>query len=347
MIRLARATGDDYYLRTHAREPRAASASSSRAHDGDFDAMKGMASERYYQTDCFAAEGHAAARSRTPGATASSSTAARTRWSSACEDASRTGSCWGVATSAYQIEGSPDADGHGPSIWDRLRRRERRHAARSPATTTAAGARTCELMASLGVNAYRFSLAWPRLFPDGRRREQRGFDHYDRLLDALLERGIEPLVTLYHWDLPRALEERAAGATATRPSASPSTPPRASRPTATACRCWVTINEPWIVGLLGYLHGLHAPGVKDDAPRRGDVFHHLLLAHGRAVAGARASDAAQHRGRSTASSPHYPRGRPGRRERGAASDGYVNRWFLDPVLQGLVPGRHAGASTRS
>jgi beta-glucosidase len=115
---------------------------------------------------------------------------------------------WGVATSAFQIEGSLDADGRGPSIWDDF-----------PSDAGETGAVACDhyrrwrddvdLIAELGVNAYRFSIAWPRILPDGEGRvEQRGVDHYSRLIDALLERGVEPVVTLYHWDLPARYDWR-------------------------------------------------------------------------------------------------------------------------------------------
>ena len=122
------------------------------------------------------------------------------------------GFLWGVATSAYQIEGSPDADGKGPSIWDTF--------THLPGRIDGGGTgdvacdhyrrwrRDLDLLGELGVGAYRFSIAWPRLFPTGRGPvERRGLDHYSRLVDALLERGIEPIVTLYHWDLPQALED--------------------------------------------------------------------------------------------------------------------------------------------
>ena len=130
-----------------------------------------------------------------------------------------------------------------------------------------------DLLASLDVNAYRFSIAWPRMG------DPRGVAHYDRLIDGLLERGIEPVVTLYHWDLPRGLDWRERE-TAER-----------FAEFATICyeaygdrvSWWLTINEPWIVGLLGFLYGLHAPGVKDDLRAEVTVFHHLLLAHGLAV----------------------------------------------------------------
>jgi beta-glucosidase len=247
------------------------------------------------------------------------------------------GFLWGVSTSAFQIEGSLDADGRGPSIWDAF-------AGASGDT----GAVACdhyrrwpqdvELLAALGVNAYRFSLAWPRLFPDGRRREERGFAHYDRLLDALVDRGIEPVVTLYHWDLPQALQDR--GGWLARDTAERFAEYAAAAFDAYGDRVplWLTVNEPWIVGLLGYLHGLHAPGVKDDVRGEVTVFHHLLLAHGLAV---RAYRAGGHGGRIGAApnlAPHYPASDdPADVEAALASDGYVNRWFLDALFRGAYP----------
>jgi beta-glucosidase len=247
------------------------------------------------------------------------------------------GFLWGVSTSAYQIEGSIEADGRGPSIWDRF-----------TGESGDTGEIACDhyrrwredvgLLGELNVNAYRFSLAWPRLFPDGRRREQRGFDHYDRLLDALLERGIEPVVTLYHWDLPQALEDE--GGWRSRDTVQRFTE------YAAACfeaygdrvRWWLTINEPWIIGLLGYLHGLHAPCYRDDVLGEVTVFHHLLLAHGQAVEAYRASGADGRIGLAPNLAPHYPAtGDPADVDASHASDGYVNRWFLDAIFRGAYP----------
>lgn len=233
---------------------------------------------------------------------------------------------WGVATSAFQIEGSLDADGRGKSIWDDF-----------PSDAGETGAVACdhyrrwrddvELIAELGVDAYRFSIAWPRLLPDGRGRvEQRGVDHYSRLIDALLERGIEPVVTLYHWDLPASLDWRDRD-TAQR-----------FAEYAQICfdsygdrvKWWLTINEPWIVGLLGFLHGLHAPGIKGDVRAEVTVFHHLLLAHGLATQAYRGGDGEI--GIALNLSPHYPASDdPADLEVTRASDEYVNRWFLDPL----------------
>ena len=247
------------------------------------------------------------------------------------------GFLWGVSTSAFQIEGSLDADGRGPSIWDDF-----------PGESGDTGDRACDhyrrwredvdLLTELNVNAYRFSLAWPRLFPDGRRREQRGFDHYDRLLDALLERGIKPVVTLYHWDLPLALEQE--GGWRSRDTAA------RFAEFATDCylafgdrvKWWLTINEPWIVGLLGYLHGLHAPGHRDDVLGEVTVFHHLLLAHGLATQAYRAAGHEGRIGLAPNLSPHYPASDdPADVEVTHASDGYVNRWFLDAICRGAYP----------
>jgi beta-glucosidase len=243
----------------------------------------------------------------------------------------REGFLWGAATSAFQIEGSLDADGRGPSIWDDF-----------PSEAGETGAVACdhyrrweqdvELLASLGVNAYRFSIAWPRIVPAGSGPvEQRGIDHYSRLIDALLDRGIEPVVTLYHWDLPAALDWRKRD-TAER-----------FAEYAQICfaaygdrvRWWLTINEPWIVGLLGFLHGLHAPGIRGDVRAEVTVFHHLLLAHGLAV---EAFSGTGRIGLAPNLSPHYPASDdPADVEVTWASDGYVNRWFLDAIYKGRYP----------
>jgi beta-glucosidase len=240
------------------------------------------------------------------------------------------GFLWGVGTSSFQIEGALDADGRGPSIWDDF--------AGEDGDT---GAVACDhyrrwredldLLLQLGVNAYRFSIAWPRLFPDARRREQRGFDHYDRLVDGLLERGITPVVTLYHWDLPRVLDW-----------ADRDTVERFAE-YAAACfdaygdrvDWWITINEHWIVMLLGYQLGLHAPGRKDHR-QAVEVAHNLLLAHGRAVQELRPRLPDAKVGIAFALAPHYAESDADEDVR-RGSDGYVNRWFLDAALKGSFP----------
>jgi beta-glucosidase len=253
------------------------------------------------------------------------------------------GFLWGVSTSAYQIEGAVDTDGRGASIWDTY--------SHTPGAIDGGGTgdiacdhyrrwrEDVDLIASLGVNAYRFSIAWPRLFPEGGgRRESRGFDHYSRLIDALLDRGIRPVVTLYHWDLPQALED--TGGWRNRETAA------RFAEYADACfeaygdrvDLWLTVNEPWIVGLLGYLHGLHAPGYSDDVLGEVTVFHHLLLAHGLAVGAFRDRCGKGWIGAAPNLAPHYPASYSAEDAAASrASDGYVNRWFLDALFRGAYP----------
>jgi beta-glucosidase len=246
------------------------------------------------------------------------------------------GFLWGVATSAYQIEGAVAEDGRVPSIWDTY--------SHTPGKIDGGGTgdvacdhyhrwrEDLDLIASLNQKAYRFSIAWPRMG------DPRGVAHYDRLIDGLHERGIEPVVTLYHWDLPQSLED--AGGWRNRDTV--------ERFVEYAQQCfdaygdrvdwWLTINEPWIIGLLGYLHGLHAPGYKDDVLGEVTVFHHLMLAHGRAVEAYRETGQSGKIGFAPNLSPHYPASdSEADREVTWASDGYVNRWFLDPVFSGSYP----------
>jgi beta-glucosidase len=245
---------------------------------------------------------------------------------------------WGTSTSSYQVEGAVHADGRGESVWDRFCRAP--GAVENGDTGDVAcdqyhrGAEDIALMAALGTDAHRFSLAWPRIQPDGSGRfEQRGLDHYDRFIDGLLGQGIEPLVTLYHWDLPQALQD--AGGWRER-----STAERFAEYAAVCheafgdrVRDWVTINEPWIVGLLGHQLGLHAPGEK-DLRACATVMHHLLLGHGLAAGELHRGGRQDTRtGIAYSLFPHTPAdpSDPADVAAAAHSDGYVNRWFLDPV----------------
>ncbi|HEX6443617.1 MAG TPA: GH1 family beta-glucosidase [Streptosporangiales bacterium] len=252
------------------------------------------------------------------------------------------GFLWGVATSAYQVEGSVRADGRGESIWDRFSHEPGRIDGGDTGDVAcdhyARWREDVDLMTELGVNAYRFSIAWPRLFPTGAGPvERRGLDHYDRLLDALLDKGITPIVTLYHWDLPQALQDR--GGWRDRATVDRFADYARTCFDAYGDRVdwWVTQNEPWIVGLLGHRLGLHAPGERDLAASV-TVMHHLLLAHGRASAALRASDHPGRAGVAQALFPNYPAtDSPEDRAAAYASDGYVNRWVLDPLFRGEYP----------
>jgi beta-glucosidase len=244
---------------------------------------------------------------------------------------------WGAATSSYQVEGAVAADGRGESIWDRFctvpgaveRGDTGEHACDHYRRFT----EDADLMRAMHLNAYRFSLAWPRIVPDGTGPvERRGLDHYDRLLDALLERGITPLATLYHWDLPQPLQDR--GGWRARDTAARFADYAALCFDAFGDRIhdWITINEPWIVGVLGHQLGLHAPGEQDLA---GSVqaMHHLLLGHGLAAQALAATGREGARaGIAYSLFPHTPAGDdPADATAAHGSDGYVNRWFLDPV----------------
>jgi beta-glucosidase len=190
---------------------------------------------------------------------------------------------YGVATSAYQIEGSVAADGRGPSIWDTF------CAGRGHIADGSDGAVACdsyarsaedlELLAELHVTAYRFSIAWPRVQPDGKGPvERRGLDYYERLVDGLLDRGMRPFPTLYHWDLPQPLED--AGGWPARDTALRF----ADYAGAVAERLgdriehWATVNEPWCSAFLGYAAGVHAPGRREPEAAYAAA-HHLLLGH--------------------------------------------------------------------
>jgi beta-glucosidase len=245
------------------------------------------------------------------------------------------GFTWGVSTSAYQVEGAVDEDGRVPSIWDTF--------THTPGKIEGGGTgdvacdnyhrwrEDLDLIAGLDASAYRFSIAWPRLH------DPRGVAHYDRLIDGLLERGIEPLVTLYHWDLPQSLEDE--GGWLNR-----NTVERFAEYAATCfdaygdrVRRWITINEPWIVGLLGYRLGLHAPGHR-NVREEVTAFHHLLLAHGRAVQELRAAKHDGLAGITNSLMPHYPfSDDPADAAAARGSDGYVNRFFLDSVFKGFYP----------
>ncbi|HEX5013354.1 MAG TPA: GH1 family beta-glucosidase [Candidatus Limnocylindrales bacterium] len=254
------------------------------------------------------------------------------------------GFVWGVATSAFQVEGALDKDGRGPSIWDRFCRVPGAIANGDIADVTAdhyhRWLEDVEIMAGLGVRAYRFSIAWPRIQPTGRSPvNAKGMAWYDRLVDALLERDIAPCPTLYHWDLPAAFDD--AGGWLDRSTAERFGEYSRLCFDALGDRVgtWFTINEPWVAATLGYRLGIHAPGRRDLAAAV-RASHELLRAHAAAVEAFRASGAGA-RGRIGPVlnlMPTYPAtDSDADREAAVGSDGYTNRWFLDPILRGAYP----------
>ncbi|MDG4757224.1 GH1 family beta-glucosidase [Micromonospora sp. WMMD710] len=249
---------------------------------------------------------------------------------------------WGAATSAYQIEGAAKEDGRGESIWDTFSRVPGR--TRNGDTGDVAAdhyhryAEDLDLMRDLGLRSYRFSISWPRIQPDGAGApNQRGLDFYRRLLDGLHERGIAPMATLFHWDLPQALQD--ADGWESRDTALRFADYADAVFTALGDRVpvWLTINEPKTVVQNGYLIGHHAPGRQDpDAAYL--VAHHLQLAHGLAVRALRAADGTARIGPALNLHPCYPA--DGSPEAAAAArlyDGYENRLYLDSLLKGSYP----------
>ncbi|MGH2503141.1 MAG: family 1 glycosylhydrolase, partial [Ktedonobacterales bacterium] len=199
---------------------------------------------------------------------------------------------WGTATAAYQIEGSPRADGKGESIWDRFTHTPGKIARIETGNVAADHYRLWEtdldLMRQLNLTAYRFSISWPRVFPNGYGRfNEPGLDFYARLVDGLLERGIEPFVTLYHWDLPQALQDKGGWANRDTAEAFANYAGVVARRLGDRVGHWITHNEPGVTTVLGHVTGELAPGATDPTLIL-PVTHHLLLAHGLATQAIRA-----------------------------------------------------------
>jgi beta-glucosidase len=250
---------------------------------------------------------------------------------------------WGAGTSAFQVEGSLAADGRRPSIWDTFT------AVPGAVVDGDTGAEACDhyrllvedvaLMRDLGLRAYRFSVAWPRVRPDAGPVNPAGLDFYERLVDALLEAGITPWPTLYHWDLPQSLED--AGGWPVRDTAFRFAEYAASVAERLTDRVdtWTTLNEPWCSAFLGYTGGQHAPG-RQEGPAGLRAAHHLLLGHGLATQALRAAGAREvgivlNTTRVSAHDPHDPA------DLDAAEriDALRNGVFMDPLFRSEYPAR--------
>lgn len=249
---------------------------------------------------------------------------------------------WGTATSSYQIEGAWNEDGKGESIWDRF--------AHTPGKIKngATGDIACDhyhryeddaaLMRNLGHNAYRFSISWPRILPEGTGKvNQKGLDFYSQLVDRLLDAGITPMATLYHWDLPQKLEELGGWANRDIAGWFADYTSVVAKHLGDRVGLWATLNEPQIFIVLGYYLGEHAPGVIDPT-RFFPASHHVNLAHGDAVAAIRAAAPKAKVGPVLQMPPHYPM-TDSEADRKAAwtMDGFMNRWYAEPVLLGKYP----------
>jgi beta-glucosidase len=252
------------------------------------------------------------------------------------------GFLWGAATAAFQIEGSTTVDGRSQSVWDTFCRKPGAVVNGDTGEPAADHYRKygedVELMRELGLGAYRFSTAWPRIRPDAGEPNGRGLDFYDRLVDSLLAVGIAPWATLYHWDLPQKLEDE--GGWANRDTAYRFAEYAETIVSRLGDRvaCWTTLNEPWCAAILGYAQGIHAPGRTEPRAAVAAV-HHLLLGHGLAMDVIRRHAPESKAGLTLNLFPVVPEDPESAADLEAVRrvDGLQNRLFLDPVLRGEYP----------
>ncbi|MCD0157521.1 GH1 family beta-glucosidase [Deinococcus sp. 6GRE01] len=252
------------------------------------------------------------------------------------------GFVFGVATSSYQIEGAAQEDGRSPSIWDVFCAQPGR------ISDGSSGAVACDhyhrweqdldLIAALGVDAYRFSVAWPRVIPAGRGPvNPAGLDFYERLTDGLLARGVQPHVTLYHWDLPATLQDQGGWTNRDTAYAFAEYSAAVAGRLGNRVVSYATLNEPWCSSVLSYEIGEHAPGTRDRAAAL-SAAHHLMLGHGLAMPEIRRhapqsqAGIVLNLGPQESASDHPEDIRAARH-----ADGRLNRWFLDPLLRGEYP----------
>lgn len=247
---------------------------------------------------------------------------------------------WGVSTSSFQIEGAGREDGKGESIWDRFCSQPGRIRDGSDAQVACDHyhryPQDLDMARALGVNAYRFSIAWPRILPNGRLGRgavnEAGLAFYDRLVDAMLERGLDPWCTLYHWDLPQALQDEGGWTARSTVDAFVAYTDVVTRRLGDRVKHWITHNEPWCSSMMSYWEGVHAPGGK-SLPDALQACHHILLSHGLAIPVIRRNVREAQVGITlslhpiTAASDSAADQAAVRRH-----DGLRNRWFLDPLF---------------
>jgi beta-glucosidase len=251
---------------------------------------------------------------------------------------------WGAGTYSYQVEGAANEDGRGESIWDRF------CSIPGNILNGDSGLVACDhyhryredigLMKELGVQMYHFSIAWPRIVPQGRGQiNARGLAFYDRLVDTLLESGIEPYATLYHWDLPQILQDQQGGwGSRDTAYAFAEYVDIVSRHFGDRIHNWLTLNEPAVTAFEGYEEGIHAPGLHDTR-LAWQTSHHFLLAHGLAIPIIRANGDAQTRVGITLNFTALDPATDAEEDREAVRflDGKLHRWFLDSIFRGAYP----------
>jgi len=244
---------------------------------------------------------------------------------------------WGAATASYQIEGAWNEDGKGESIWDRFSHTPGKVQDGDTGDTGCDHYHHWEedldAVKKLGLNAYRFSVAWPRILPGGRGIiNEAGLDFYSKMVDRLLKLEIEPYITLYHWDLPQKLQDEGGWVSRSVVDAFVEYTDIVTRALGDRVKNWITLNEPWVSAFVGYLEGRHAPG-HTDLHEALAASHHLLLSHGSAIPVIRRNCSNANAGITLNLTPQVPAS-PSAADRDAANwvDGYINRYFLDPLV---------------
>lgn len=250
---------------------------------------------------------------------------------------------WGSATSSYQIEGAVNEDGRGPSIWDTFSHTPGKVINGDTGDVAADHyhryVEDVAIMKNLGLHAYRFSIAWPRILPQGTGTvNAAGLDFYDRLVDELLAKNITPFATLYHWDLPQALEDKGGWRERMIIPAFVEYADVVTRRLGDRVKHWTTHNEPFVIGFVGNLFGEHAPGHKDGWKISLQILHHLFVSHGEATRTIRANVPDAQSGivlnfawaDAASDSPEDQAAR-------IRMEGFHNRWFLDPIFKGHYP----------
>ena len=250
---------------------------------------------------------------------------------------------WGAATSAYQIEGAWNEDGRGLSIWDSFCHTPGKIYQDQTGDTAAdhyhRWQEDIQIMSDLALHAYRFSISWPRIVPEGvGKPNPAGLDFYDRLVDALLERGIQPFPTMFHWDLPQRLQDQGGWQNRQTAYHFADYVALVAERLGDRVKSWITHNEPFVAAILGHFTGEHAPGLQDPfvAIQAG---HHLLLSHGLAVQALRSAlPRAAQVGITLNLTPIYPASESEEDQLAARRfDGIANRLFLDPIFRGQYP----------
>ncbi len=251
---------------------------------------------------------------------------------------------WGVATSSYQIEGAPDSDGKGPSVWDTF--------SHTPGKikNNDNGDLACDhynlwpqdikLMVKLGINAYRFSISWPRIFPTGVEKtpNQLGLDFYDRIVDSLLENNITPFITLNHWDMPQGLEDHGGWPNRSIVEQFVKYTHHVSKVLGDRVKNWITHNEPWCISYLGYIIGRKPPGLINAWPKSLATAHHLLLSNGIAIKEIKLNSHQSQVGITLNLNTAEPASKSSYdNEACQLYDSQFNRLYLDPIYKGQYP----------